>query len=169
MVVRLAIQALTRAAFQPFGDVIETDGAEERDINEGYARRFHDLAKLDVMRAGGRAGLSVFRAQPRPLPIEIRMVERHADGSQAFFPLQMRDWLVVVARDGPAPSAEELVCFQARGFQGVNFAAGIWHFPLIVLGGQQDFLVVDRIGPGRNLEEHFFADSEHALIVPGLV
>jgi ureidoglycolate lyase len=36
----------------------------------------------------------------------------------------------------------------------VNFYRGTWHHPLLVLSGQQDFLVIDRGGAGENLIEH---------------
>jgi ureidoglycolate lyase len=35
----------------------------------------------------------------------------------------------------------------------VNFARGVWHFPLIVFHDKSRFMVVDRKGPGQNLEE----------------
>ena len=41
----------------------------------------------------------------------------------------------------------------ARGDQGVNYATGVWHHPLLALEGVCDFLVVDRAGPGPNCDE----------------
>jgi ureidoglycolate lyase len=43
--------------------------------------------------------------------------------------------------------------FVARGFQGVSYARGVWHHPLIALHKASDFLVVDRSGPGNNCDE----------------
>ena len=40
----------------------------------------------------------------------------------------------------------------ASGRQGVNYARNAWHHPLLVLE-ESRFLVVDRKGPGKNLEE----------------
>ena len=145
----LAIEPLTRAAFAPFGTVIETAGAESFPINAGTTTRFHALAEADPG-PDGRAILSIFRGTRRPAPIEIKMLERHPLGSQAFFPLSSEDWLVVVAEQ---PIAQVLRCFRARGDQGVQYARGVWHHPLLVLVAAQDFLVVDRDGPGENLEE----------------
>ncbi len=52
----LAIEPLTRAAFAPFGDVIETAGAKQIPINLGTTVRFHDLAgSTSPTRAGGRS------------------------------------------------------------------------------------------------------------------
>ncbi|MGO6903908.1 ureidoglycolate lyase, partial [Rhizobium ruizarguesonis] len=46
--------------------------------------------------------------------------------------------------------------FLARGDQGVNYRRNVWHHPLMALEQASDFLVVDRDGPGNNLEEYFF-------------
>ena len=94
---KLVIEPLTRAAFEPFGDVIELDGAKQIPINLGTTIRFHDLARIDVEDEGGRALVNLFRGQPRVLPFEVSMLERHPLGSQAFLPLNDRPYLVVVA------------------------------------------------------------------------
>ena len=147
---RLAPEPLTAKAFTPFGTVIETAGAESFPINDGTTTRFHALARADPG-SDGAAIVSIFRARRRPQPVAIRMLERHPLGSQAFFPLSLHDWLVVVAAGG-RPGAGDLRLFRARGDQGVQYARGVWHHPLLILTEQQDFLVVDRRGPGENLE-----------------
>jgi ureidoglycolate lyase len=141
----LTVEALSAAAFEPFGDVIEAaDAATALSINGGTSQRFDDLAHIDTAAAGGRTCLSIFRAAPRPLPLRLVMVERHALGSQAFVPLSPQRFLIVVAPPGPAPVAAQLRCFVAAPGQGVNFAPGTWHHPLIALDVGGDFLVIDR-------------------------
>jgi ureidoglycolate lyase len=149
----LKVEPLTRAAFAPFGDVIDCGGDSHYTINEGYAERYHDLAKVEVGAEGGRPLISIFRARPREMPLRVRMMERHPLSSQAFIPLLPRAFLVIVARPGPAPAAADLRCFRTLGQQGVNYAPGTWHHPLIVLETEQDFLIVDRGGPGDNCDE----------------
>ena len=148
---RLTPETLTADAFAPFGTVIETSGAESFPINDGTTTRFHALATADPGPEGA-AIVSIFRATRWPQPVRIGMLERHPLGSQAFFPLSPVDWLVVVAA-GARPGAGELRLFRARGDQGVQYARGVWHHPLLVLAEQQDFLVVDRRGPGKNLDQ----------------
>ena len=148
----LLIEPLTAEAFAPFGTVIQTENAECFPINQGTTLRFHRLAVAEI---GGKANqgtaiLSIFRAQRRPIPIDIVLMERHPLGSQAFFPLSPHDWLVVV---GAQPKTEVLRCFRAKGNQGVQYATNVWHHPLLVLQAEQDFLILDRDGPGENLEE----------------
>jgi ureidoglycolate lyase len=146
----LPVEPLSRAAFAPFGDVIEAAAAANTyAINAGTTTRFHDLATIDTARGDGRTLLSLFRAQPRALPFAITMLERHPLGSQAFVPLSQRPYLVVVAED-PAATPR---AFLATEGQGVNYRAGTWHHPLLALDAVSDFLVIDRGGPGSNCDE----------------
>ena len=162
----LTVEPLTRAAFAPFGEVIEVAAAELRLINEGTTERFHALAKADVSAEGGRAILSLFRSTRRPFPFPVRMLERHPLGSQAFYPLSHHDWLVVVGQGEVSPGPASIRCFRATGGQGVNYARNTWHHPLLILAPTQDFLVMDRDGLGGNLEEHWFgASGDPCMIV----
>ncbi|QND52264.1 ureidoglycolate lyase [Phyllobacterium sp. 628] len=154
-IIPLVVQPLTKAAFRPFGDVIETEGAEVRLINNGTTRRFHDLANVDVTGEDARVLINIFRGQAFAPPVDIVMLERHPLGSQAFVPLQNRPFLVVVAEDDAGRPGMP-VAFLAWGHQGVNYGRNVWHLPLISLEDVSDFLVVDRGGAGDNLEEFFF-------------
>ena len=152
----LAVEPLTRSAFARFGDVIEPASAQKvYPINEGTATRYHDLARIDCGNAGGRAVLSLFRAQPRPLPFDVTMLERHPLGSQAFVPQGAFPYLVVVGTGADHPPR----AFLANNGQGVNFHAGTWHHPLLALGRESDFLVIDRAGPGDNCDELRLAET----------
>ena len=160
----LLAEALTREAFAPFGDVIAADeAARHYPINGGTTERYHDLASVDVSADGGRALLSVFRAQPRTLPFTVAMLERHPLGSQAFVPLTRLPYLVVVA---PAEDASALRAFLVTGGVGVNYARGIWHHPLLALEERCDFLVIDRGGPGRNVDETSLVEPRQLRLPP---
>jgi ureidoglycolate lyase len=153
MAVRIAAAPLTRAAFAPFGEVLEAAGEPDRVINRGLCGRWHDLACMEF--AGGRAGISLFRAEPRALPLMLEMVERHPEGSQAFLPMTADPFLVVAAPDEGGRPGRPVSFLTAPG-QGVNYRRGVWHGVLAPLSAPGLFAVVDRIGPGGNLEEHWF-------------
>jgi ureidoglycolate lyase len=149
----IPLEPLTRAEFAPFGEVLEASGDPDRIINQGLCGRFHDLATLDMI--DGRAGLSLFRSEARVLPYRLEMVERHPMGSQAFLPMTPDPFLVIVAPDeGGKPGRPR--AFRTAPGQGVNYARNAWHGVLTPLIAQGLFAVVDRIGPGDNLEEHWF-------------
>ncbi|MEM9247598.1 MAG: ureidoglycolate lyase [Pseudomonadota bacterium] len=149
----LAPVPLTMEGFARFGDVLEAAGTPEKWINQGRCARFHDQATLDF--TDGRAGISVFQGETETLPYTLAMMERHPEGSQAFLPLSADPFLVVVAPDaGGAPG--EPLAFLTHPGQGINLHRGTWHGVLCPLAPPGLFAVVDRIGDGANLEEHWF-------------
>ena len=151
----IVVELLTREAFAPFGQVIETEGAQHFPINNGMTERYHDLAKVELAGADPRPLISIFRGQPYTLPLELRLVERHPLGSQAFYPLSDRPFLVIVVLDDAGIPGTPRAFLTAPG-QGVNIAINTWHGVLTPLGAVSDFIVIDRGGDGSNLEEHSF-------------
>jgi ureidoglycolate lyase len=160
--IRLETAPLTAGAFAPFGDVIETAGRQPRSINQGTTERYHDLASIEL--GGGHPLLNIFVAQPLPLPLRITMIERHPLGSQAFVPLDSADFLVVVAAPCDRPKPNDLRAFLAAKGQGVNYAPGVWHHPVIALGQETRFLVFDRGGEDADCDEHRFGEDADILL-----
>ncbi|MEI4472505.1 ureidoglycolate lyase [Frigidibacter sp. MR17.24] len=161
----LTPRPLTAAAFAPFGELLDAAGQPDRIINAGLCGRFHDRARLDFgAETGGRAGISIFDAVPRALPYEFALVERHPEGSQAFLPMTMSPFLVIVAPDeGGAPGRP--AAFLTAPGQGINLHRGTWHGVLTPLHAPGLFAVVDRIGETTNLEE-FTYDSPWTVMEP---
>ena len=158
----LRARPLTAAAFAPFGEVLEARGTPDRLINAGRCGRWHDRAMLDFD-AEGRAGISLFRSRCVTLPYAVTLLERHPLGAQAFLPMTADPFLVVVAPDAggrPGP----VLAFVTDGAQGVNYRRGTWHGVLAPLPGPGLFAVVDRIGPGANLEEFHLAQPLDVLL-----
>jgi len=149
----IVIAPLTAEAFAPFGEVLEATGEPDKIINRGLCGRFHDVATLDFV--NGRAGISLFRSEARDLPYMLDMVERHPLGSQAFLPMSLDPFLVVVAPDEDGTPGPPLAFRTAPG-QGINLHRGTWHGVLTPLSPPGLFAVIDRIGEGTNLEEHWF-------------
>lgn len=155
----IKVQPLTRESFQQFGDVIEAipDG-KTHAINAGTTQRFHDLATSVALGEEARTIISIGRAQPFAWPIEVKLLERHPEGSQAFVPLAPSQFVVMVAPDDHnVPGAPQ--AFLAQPGQGINYFVGTWHAPLMALETATDFLIVDREGLGPNLQEHKLAKS----------
>lgn len=147
-------EPLTADAFAPFGDVLDASGAPDKIINQGLCGRFHDRARLDFG-PDGRAGISIFKADLRALPLELAMVERHPEGSQAFIPMDAEPFLVTVAPDESGTPGTPRAFRTAPG-QGINFLRNTWHGVLTPLAGSGLFAVIDRIGDTPNLEEFWF-------------
>lgn len=161
----LIIEPLTKEAFAPFGDVIETEGSDYFMINNGSTRRYHMLASVETAKPEDRAIISIFAAEALEMPLTVRMLERHPLGSQAFVPLLGNPFLVVVAPSGDAPVPGLVRAFRSNGRQGVNYHRGVWHHPVLTIEKRDEFLV-DRSGSGNNCDEHFFSEEEQVLLDP---
>ena len=159
----LTPEPLTAEAFAPFGSVIEAgDDAVKLEINQGHAVRYDRLAEIDVSDEGGTGVISLFRARPLTEPV-LKTFERHPLGSQSFVPLSGRPYLVAVAPAGEFDAAKVRM-FRADGHQGVHYRKGVWHHFLLALDDESDFLVVDRAGPGGNLDEIALAPGDEIRV-----
>jgi ureidoglycolate lyase len=148
---RLSVVPLTVEAFAPYGDVIDGAGALSFVANGGAAFVHRDLARVDVGAFGGRVCVSWVQTAPRPLPIDIKVMERHALGSQAFVPLDGARLLTIVAPGGDF-DANAIIAFLGAPSQGVNYKRGVWHHPLVALDRESKLVILDREGAGENLE-----------------
>lgn len=146
-------ELLTKEAFAPFGDVLDVAGGPDKIINQGLCGRYHDRAQIDIV--DGNAGISLFKAQARQFPITLDMMERHPEGSQAFLPMSFDPFVVVVALDEGGKPGQPRAFITTAG-QGINYHRGTWHGVLTPLHAPGLFAVVDRIGEGPNLQEHWF-------------
>lgn len=145
-------EPLTAAAFAPFGDVLDCAGQPDKLINAGLCERYHDRARLDFG-ANGRAGISMFNAQPRTFPYTLTLLERHPDGSQAFLPMTQNPFLIIVAADDNGTPGTIRAFLTSPG-QAINLLRNTWHGVLTPLHAPGLFAVIDRIGGTANLQEY---------------
>ncbi len=150
---------ITKVNFAPYGDLISSDGVEPIDINSGYAKRFNNLANIDISKNKGEAIVSIFSALKRTFPMKIDMMEKHPLGSQAFMPMKEITFLSFVAPPGETPEINKIQSFIIPPKMGINYKPGVWHFPLISIENT-NFLVIDRKGNGENLIIHKFKKDE---------
>lgn len=149
---QLQAEPLTAAAFAPYGGIIASGGVAE-DMNQGMGQRFRDLAAVDVLAESGRPAISRVRSLAEPLPIRLRLMERHPLSTQAFIPVDGQCYVVVVAPAGEPPALDSFRAFVCTGGQGISYGRGIWHHPMIALDQTCDFIEIHRAGPGTNCDE----------------
>jgi ureidoglycolate lyase len=148
-------EKLTCLAFEPFGTVIEVnDVAQAAIINAGTCLKFANLALPDCSQDGGCTAIHIYRATPLPLPITLAGFERHSQGTQAFFPLSGRPYLVAVAPPGSF-EVTKVRLFKAEGNQGVQYDSGTWHHFCLALGADSEFLVIDRLSATPDCDDVF--------------
>ena len=51
---------ISRANFKEFGDLISINDIDPININDGYAKRFDNLADVDTLSEGGKTTISIF-------------------------------------------------------------------------------------------------------------
>ena len=141
---------ISKENFSNYGDLISTNNVKPIDINNGYAKRFDDLANINTSKDQGKTIVSIFSALKRNFPMKIDMMEKHPLGSQAFIPMKETTFLVLVAPQGDSLNLNKIESFIVPPGIGINYKPETWHFPLISTENM-NFLVVDRKGPGDNL------------------
>ncbi len=140
----LSPKKLTAESFSQFGQVISCENKDYEIINDGYAKKYPDLAEIDTQEDSGKTALNIFIAKKRLFPLKIEMLEKHPFFSQAFIPRDDTPFLVVVAPASARPRINDIEVFISSGEQGINYARGVWHFPLISIKDDANFVVIDR-------------------------
>jgi len=155
MKMKIKPKKVSKKNFKKFGQIIDTSKKKYFKINNGYAKRYDNLGKIDTLTKKGRPIISIFSAKKRQFPMKIDMMEKHPLGSQAFVPMKETSFLVFVAPKGEKPNLRKIQSFKIPKQTGINLNPGIWHFPLISTTNM-NFLVIDRKGKGNNLVIHEF-------------
>ena len=153
---------ITSKNFKKYGELISTKKIEPININNGYAKRFNNLCKINTSLKKGNTIVSIFSAKKRKFPMRIDMMEKHPLGSQAFIPMDETKFLVFVAPKGKKPNIKKIESFIVPKQTGINYKPGTWHFPLISTKNM-NFLVIDRKGKVSNLIIHKFENEKISL------
>ena len=140
----LTPEILTAENFSQFGEVISLEQKDFLTINNGYAKKYPDLATIDTQEHGGTTTVHIYVAKKRQFPLQINMLEKHPFFSQTFIPKDNQPFLVVVAPASDEPNIKDIRAFISNGEQGVNYSRGVWHFPLISVKDGAQFIVIDR-------------------------
>ncbi|MDP1823690.1 MAG: ureidoglycolate lyase [Archangium sp.] len=138
------VVALTAGAFAPFGRVVSAGLQPGAAANQGTAVRFDFCAELLSTRPHSKANLAVFRSVARALPHEVRLLERHPCSTQVFLPMIVSRYLVCVAPTLPdgGPDVARLAAFTCVPGQGVAYAPGTWHHPMVALDAPGEFAML---------------------------
>lgn len=156
--------ALTPELFHPFGDVVASGAGEPVAANAGTALRYDVASFARDARPGSRLVVSLFETAPQALPALVPVLERHPHSPQMILALDASHALLAVCASGAdgAPDLATLRAFHCRPGEGVIYAPGVWHAPLIGIGGPGRFLV-------QSWQDGTAADCEEIAIPPQAV
>lgn len=141
---------LTMDAFKNYGEILSVQNSKSIVINNGFANKHFNLCNIDANEEGGVATVHLYVGKKREFPLKINMMEKHPFFSQTFIPRSNTPFLVVVALGEESPDLNTLRVFKTDGNQGVHYNRGVWHFPLISLEEDEQFIVIDRNDLGRS-------------------
>ena len=133
MTTLITARPLTAEGFRPFGQVLEAPGAEPLRIERA--------ATLDNRRPGVAPNLAIIRSAAKVPPVEVGLLERHRYSTQAFMPMRVSRYLVMVCpalADG-APDLSRCEAFVAGPGQGLNYNADQWHAGMTALDAPGEF------------------------------
>jgi ureidoglycolate lyase len=154
----VSLEELTSKSFAPFGQVLVAPGNKTREDFVGT---------IQNDRPGtARANLALIAASPARFPLEIRCLERHAHSNQAFLPLDVPEYLVVVCGDNGngRPALETLRAFRVSGRTGVNYNPGTWHHGMTTIGDRGTFaMLIHEDGTAGDCQ---FVDVEPIVVEP---
>ena len=149
----LKLEPLTQKIFEEFGDVISTDDSGGVElINYGLTQCHVRQSEIDTLDKNGATTMRLFDTEPIVLPYRLRIMERHPLGTQAFVNIDDNPYVLVVGKAGRFDLGN-LKAFVARPDQSINYSKGTWHHHSLCLNARTRFVVIDRTGPGMNLEE----------------
>jgi ureidoglycolate lyase len=133
---RVSLEELTPESFASFGQVLV---APSNNTREDFAGKVENDRP-----ATARANLALIAALPARFPLEIKCLERHAHSSQAFLPINVPEYLVVVCGDdgNGRPDLETLRAFRVNGRTGVNYNRGTWHHGMTTIGDRGTFAML---------------------------
>lgn len=164
----LVPEPLTAAAYARYGSVLMASprGEPGASANLGLALRYDDVARCENRRPAAALQTKVFRS--RPVPLERRplgLLEKHPHSTQYFIPMNASRYLAVVALGGDEPDLRTLAAFVAEGAQGISYAPGVWHHPMLALDKETDFVVlVHEDGTGEDCIERDPGDALWPLL-----
>ena len=132
----LRLFPLTADAMSPFGSIIESP------TNPGDRNGYTRWLGSDRPRMTPR--LHTNSLLPAVLPYAIQVMERHPYSAQVFLPLDVAQYVVVVAPTAGDGSPDLLAAraLLAPGNVGVVYAPAVWHAPATVLERQGSFAVL---------------------------
>ncbi len=135
---------LTAEAFAPFGRVVSAGLQPGASANQGTAVRFDFCAELTSTRPHSKPNLAVFRSVAKSLPHDVVLLERHPCSTQVFIPMVVSRYLVCVAPTLPdgGPDLAGVKAFVCQPGQGVAYAPGTWHHPMVALDSPGEFTML---------------------------
>ena len=148
----LTPKPLDAAGFALFGALVDAASRPGIAVNEGRGRRLDAGAILQHGAEAKTPALALYCMEASAWPVAVRLMERHRHTAQMFLSLSGGQFLIVAARQGPdgLPDLGTAAAFVGEPGQGIVYAPGIWHLPIVSLldAGTFAMMMWETGGPG---------------------
>ncbi len=137
-------QPISAANFAPYGSLVSSAGLNGIPVNEGRGLRLETAAKLIHTTSAPKPNLALYQIEGSNWPVPVKMLERHRHSAQMFLPLNGGSFLIVVAGSLATgePEIASLQAFTVQRGQGIVYAPGVWHLPLVALEHHAEFAML---------------------------
>ncbi|MDP4002634.1 ureidoglycolate lyase [Methylobacterium sp. NEAU K] len=147
----IPVADITSEAFAPYGDLLAVPATPPRQDRAG---------RMENTRPDAVANLALVRSDPFDRLKPLCRLERHPHSNQAFLPLSVEGYVVVVAPDRHgSPDEARIQAFRVPGRVGINYRAGAWHAHMMTLCAPGTFAMLVH-------EDGTAADCDFASIAP---
>ncbi len=156
--IKIRAKSMLSEDFKQYGNVLNTPG---------NVARLDNAAKLQNKRSHAKPNLLIAKAEPTLFPMTIKKMERHPESSQTFFPLDVKQYLILVCPNSHnnQPNIKKIDAFVVEGNQGINYLPGVWHYPITTLDKTGIFAaLVWEDGTSLDTEWYNIAPSEQPTI-----
>lgn len=128
----VTIRPIDAKQFAPYGQLLDVPANGTRQDYVGL---------LYAAESSLKPNLAVIRVEPRPMPLELKAMERHPLSSQAFMPLSATRYLVLVCpnKADDTPDLDRLEAFECNGHQAINYNRGTWHHGMTAIDAPGTF------------------------------
>lgn len=154
----LMIEDADAAKVEEFGWLVGSNAGREGSESVYYPGsmnwRFDEFASDD--------DTTVIVSRPKPRPMRVRWMERHAKHTQTFVPLGGRPFVIVVAppNEGTLPDLDRVRAFRIDGTQALMLKKDCWHDYPYAIQSNSDLLIIMRRETMDNLGARTFIDGE---------
>lgn len=154
--------------FSPYGDLISLENLKDSGVsaNQGSALRINHVTNFVNLRPdSAKANVAVFQCEPRSLPFEVCLLEKHPLSTQIFIPMNAKRYFVIVAHGEEKPDFGTMKIFMLTGTDAISYKPGVWHHPMIAVTTPIDFVCfVHEDDTSEDCIEYFFTEEEKFLL-----
>jgi Ureidoglycolate hydrolase len=128
----ILLRRLSAEAFASFGHVARAGDGLTKTLRDGAVTLSRSEAIFRHSKEAVDFTIDFYEVRAEGGKLAVRMAENHPNSSQAFIPMRVERYLVVVWPERPGPGVEPQTFF-GTGDDVVVYNRGVWHHGIVAL------------------------------------